>query len=243
MGFGKGSSTTVTTPELTPEQRAAINAQTGFLTGTIIPTYQRAVTGATNVYNQGLPGVTQAAQNYGTLAGQAQKVAGETGESALRTGIAGLENLFSNDYEQQQLAAALQPAEAQYMQNLQGLNAGFGGAGQMGSARQALAQNQLAGMTQASQQQAAANVLRDIANQRAAVGQALAGLGQAGLGQAVNYGQAGVNAAMVPQDLYNRYASVVFGAPATSYSPNFAGTQGSTANQSSLGFNFSMPKF
>jgi len=232
MSFGKNNTTTTTTPSLTPEQRAAINAQTGFLTGTIVPTYQKAVTGATDVYNQNIPGITQAAQNWGTTAGQAQTAAGETGESALRTGISGLESLFGKDYEQQQLAAALQPAEAQYMQNVASQNMGFGGAGQMGSARQALANTQLAGQTQALQQQAAAGVLRDIAAQRAQVGQALAGLGQAGLGQAVNYSQAGVNAAMTPQEAYNRYASVIFGTPASSYNPSFAGTQGSTSNVS-----------
>jgi hypothetical protein len=232
MSFGKNNTTTTTAPTLTPEQRAAINAQTGFLTGTIIPTYQNAVTGATNVYNQNLPGVTGAAQNLGTVAGQAQNVAGSTGESALRTGISGLENLFGNDYVQQQLQAALMPAQAQYMQNVAGQSMGFGGAGQIGSARQALAGQQLAGQTQAMQQQAAAGVMRDIASQRAQVGQALAQLGQSGLGQAVNYAGQGVTASQVPQDVYNKYASVIFGTPQGSYLPNFAGTQGSTANQS-----------
>jgi hypothetical protein len=33
---------------------------------------------------------------------------------------------------------------------------------------------------------------------------------------------------MTPQQLYNQYASVIFGTPAASYSPDFRGTQGST---------------
>ena len=234
MSFGKSGGTTVQTPEMTPEQRQQIAAQTGFFTGTIAPTYQQAVQGATDIYNQGAPGVTYAAQNLAGTAGQAQQALGSTGESALRTGISGLENLFSNDYESQQMQAALAPAQAQYQQNLAGLQAGFGGAGQISSARQALANTQLAGTAQQQQQQAAAKVASDIASQRLAAGQSLAGLGQSGLGQAIGAASQGVTAAMTPQQLYNQYASVIFGTPSASYNPNFAGTQGSTTTQNAL---------
>jgi hypothetical protein len=230
MSMGKSGGTTVQTPEMTPEQRQQIAAQTGFFTGTIAPTYQTAVKGATDIYNQGAPGVTYAAQNLAGTAGQAQQVLGGTGESALRTGITGLENLFGNDYEAQQMQAALAPAQAQYQQNLAQLGNQFGGAGQIGSARQALANTQLAGTAQMQQQQAAAQVAKDIAAQRLAAGQSLAGLGQAGLGQAIGAAGQGVTAAMTPQQLYNQYASVIFGTPASSYNPNFAGTQGQTTN-------------
>lgn len=237
MSFGKGGGTTVQTPEITPEQRQQIAAQTGFFTGTIAPTYQQAVKGATDIYNQGAPGATYAAQNLASVAGQAQQALGSTGESALRTGVSGLENLFGNDYLSQQLQAALAPAQAQYQQNLAGLQAGFGGAGQIGSARQALANTQLAGTAQMQQQQAAAQVLKDVAAQRAAAAQSLAGIGQGGLGQAIGAAQQGVTAAMTPQQLYNQYASVIFGTPAASYSPNFSGTQGMTTqtNQTNFG--------
>ena len=234
MSFGKSGGTTVQTPEMTPEQRQQIAAQTGFFTGTIAPTYQQAVKGATDIYNQGAPGVTYAAQNLAGTAGQAQQALGSTGESALRTGISGLENLFSNDYESQQMNAALAPAQAQYQQNLAGLQAGFGGAGQIGSARQALANTQLAGTTQQQQQMAAAKVASDIANQRLAAGQSLAGLGQGGLGQAIGAASQGVTAAMTPQQLYNQYASVIFGTPSASYNPNFAGTQSTTTTQNAM---------
>ena len=230
MSMGKSGGTTVQTPEMTPEQRAQIEAQTNFFTGTIAPTYQQAVKGATNLYNQGAPGVTNAAQNLAGTAGQAQQALGSTGESALRTGISGLENLFGNDYEQQQLQAAMSAPEMQYQQNLAAQNANFGGAGNLGSARQALAQTQLAGQTQALQQQAAAGVLKDIAAQRLSAGQSLAQLGQGGLGQAIGAAGQGVTAAMTPQQLYNQYASVIFGTPASAYNPNFAGTQGMTTN-------------
>lgn len=238
MSAGKGSGGSTAQVELSPEQRQQIASQTQFFTNTIAPTYEQAVQGATNLYNQGSPGVTNAAQQLGGTAAQASEALGSTGESALRTGISGLENLFGTDYEKQQLAAAMQPAQAQYQQNLQNQAAQFGGAGQLGSARQALAANQLAGSTQATQAQTAAQVEQNISAQRAAAAQSLAGLGQAGIGQAVGAAGQQVQAAMTPQQLYNQYASVIFGTPSASYNPNFAGTQNTTTstNSSNLGF-------
>ena len=236
MSFGKGGGTTVQTPEMTPEQRAQIQAQTGFFTNTIAPTYNQAVQGATDLYNQGSPGVTAAAQNLAGTANQAQQALGSTGESALRTGISGLENVFGNDYVNQQLQAAMTPAEAQYQQNLQGLQAQFGGTGNLGSARQALAQTQLAGQTQAAQQAAAAGVMKDVAAQRLAAGQSLTSAGQGGIGQAIGAASQGVTAAMTPQQLYNQYASVIFGTPSAAYNPNFAGTQATTTNASNYNY-------
>lgn len=232
MSFGKGGGTTVQTPQLSDEQRQQIAAQTGFFTGTIAPQYQEAVRGAKDIYNLAAPGVTYAGQNLAGQAGKAQQVLGTTGESALRTGIYGLESLFGNDYLSQQMQAALAPAQAQYQQNLAQLQAGFGGAGQIGSARQALANTQLAGTAQQQQQQAAAQVLRDVSQQRAAAAQNLAALGQGGIGQALGAAAQGVSAAMTPQQLYNQYASVIFGTPAASYTPDFRGTIGSTTTGS-----------
>jgi len=228
MSFGKSGGTQVTTPELTPEQRQQIQAQNKFFTETIAPTYERAVQGASDLYQGNRGGVLNAAQQLSGRAGQAGQALGETGESALRTGIEGLQSLFSPDYEKQQLNAALQPAQAQYLQNLANQQAQFGGSGNLGSARAALAQGQLAGSTMAAQQQAAAGVLKDIAAQRAGVGSTLASLGQGGLGQAIGAAGQQVTASMVPQDLYNKYASVIFGTPATSYSLGPTGTNTQT---------------
>lgn len=233
MSFGKSTSTT--TPTLTPEQKAQIAAQTEFFTKTIAPTYEQAVRGATDIYNLNAGGVLNAAQNQAAMARQVQQAIGETGESALRTGITGLQNLFNPNYEAQQIQAALAPAQAQYMQNVANQQAMFGAAGNLGSARQALADRQLAGATQAAQMQTAAQVARDIAAQRMGVGTTLAQLGQGGLGQALGAAGQGVSAAMIPQQLYNQYASVIFGAPAASYTPDFRGTQGSTQTRLGLG--------
>jgi hypothetical protein len=226
MSFGK--STQTTTPQLTEEQKAQIAAQTGFFTGTIAPTYEAAVKGATDVYNVNLPGVYSGAQNLAGTARQAQTSLGETGESALRSGITGLQSLFDPNYERQQVMAAMGPAQAQYLQNIQSQRAQFGGTGQLGSARQALADRQLAGQTQSAMMGTAAQISKDIASQRLQAASDLARLGQGGVGQAVGAAGTAAQAAFMPQDLYNRYASVIFGTPAASYSPNFAGTQGQT---------------
>lgn len=217
MSFGKSGSTTYTTPELTPEQREQIKAQNQFFTGTIAPTYQGAVQGATELYNWGAPGVTRAAQNLAGTASQVQQTLGETGESAVRTGISGLQTLFGPEYERQQLEAAMAPAQMQYQKNLADLQAQFGGAGNLGSARSALAAQSLAGATQATQAATAANILRDINAQRLQAGSTLAQLGQGGLGQALGAAGQGITAGMAPQELYNKYASVIFGTPSQSY--------------------------
>jgi hypothetical protein len=236
MSFGKSSSTT--TPTLTEEQKAQIKAQTDFFTGTIAPTYTGAVKGATDVYNQNVGGVVNAGQNLAGVAGQAQQTLGETGESALRTGISGLQSLFSPDYERNQIQSALAPAQAQYQQNLAAQQAQFGGSGNLGSARQALAGQQLAGQNQALQAKTAADLQSQIASQRMGVGAQLAGLGQGGIGQALGAAGQQVSAAMTPQQLYNQYASVIFGTPSASYNPDFRGTQSQSQTGTNIGGNF-----
>lgn len=235
MSFGKSSSTT--TPQLTQEQRDQIAAQTAFFTGTIAPTYKGAVENATNLYNLSAPGVQNAAQNLASTASQAQQTFGSTGESALRTGVSGLESLFSPEYEANQISAAMAPAQAQYMQNIANQEAQFGGSGELGSARQALAARQLAGTTQAQQAQTAAQIQSNIAAQRAAAAQSLAGIGAGGLTAAQQAAGQVVTAGMTPQQLYNQYASVIFGAPSAAYNANFTGTQGQTKTGTSFGIN------
>jgi hypothetical protein len=237
MSFGKSSSTT--TPTLTDEQKAQIKAQTDFFTGTIAPTYTGAVQGATDVYNQNVGGVTNAAQNLAGTAQQAQQSLGETGESALRTGIGGLQSLFTPDYERNQIMSALAPAQSQYQQNLAAQQAQFGGTGNLGSARQALAGQQLAGQNAALQAKTAADIQAQVAAQRMGVGTTLAQLGQGGIGQALGAAGQQVSASMTPQQLYNQYASVIFGTPSASYNPDFRGTQGGTVTGSKFGIDTS----
>jgi hypothetical protein len=222
-------------PLLSPQQAAMLQAQTGMFTGTTAPAMQQAITGQTNLYNTEAGGVTQAAQNLAGTAAQAQNVLGSGGESAYNTGISGLENLYSPQYQAQQLQAALQPGEAQYAQNIANQQAQFGGAGQLGSARSALAQAQTAGATQAAQQQAAATVMNNITTQQQNAANSLLSAGQSGLTGAQSAAQNQITAAMAPQQLYNQYASVLYGQPSSSYSGNYSGTIGSTGTQSGYG--------
>jgi len=239
MSFGSQSTYSTSTPTLTPQQTEMIQAQTDFFKNSIQPSYQNAVAGENALYNQTAPGVNTAAQNLSGISGQAQNVLGSTGESALRTGINGLESLYSPDYEAQQLNAAMMPAQAQYAQNIANQQAQFGGAGQLGSARSDLAQQQTAGQTQAAQMMAGANVESQIAAQRAAAGQALIGAGQGGMTAAQSAANNQLTASMAPQALYNQYANVLFGTPSQSWNPNFAGTQtiASTGGGTSFGLN------
>ena len=71
---------------------------------------------------------------------------------------------------------------------------------------------------------------------RLAAGQALAGFGQGGIGQAIGAAGQRVSAAMTPQQLYNQYASVIFGTPAAAYNPDFRGTQGQTVTRQGYDF-------
>ena len=235
MSGSKGGTTTYSNPELTPEQRQQIQAQNELFTGTIAPNIKEAVSGASNLYNTSAGGVKNAAQNLAGTASQVGQTTGEVGESALRTGVAGLESLFSPDYAQEQLNAAMAPAQAQYMQNLANQQAQFGGTGNLGSARQALAGQQLAGQTQSAQAATAANILKDITAQRAQVGGQLAQIGGAGLGQALGAAGTGVTAAMTPQDYFNKYLAGPYGAPTASYGLGPYGTSGGTSSNQ-IGF-------
>jgi hypothetical protein len=248
-------STTTQQAVLTPEQKQAIAAQTEFLTGKtgegaastlgpgIIPTYSGAVEGAKNIYNKSAGGVLTAAQNLAGQAGQAQQSLGETGESALRTGITGLQSLFDPNYEANQIRNALQPAQAQYQQNLAGQQAAFGGSGNLGSARQALAGQQLAGSNQALMAKTAADTQATIAAQRMTAANSLANMGASNIGQALGAAGQQVSAAMTPQDFYNKYAGVIFGTPSGSYTPDFRGTQGSNSTTTGVKFGAEIPGF
>jgi len=235
MSGGKSNNQSSTDPKLTAAQAAQVEAQNQFFTGTLAPTYSGAVKGATDVYNQAAGGVKDASQNLAGVAGAAQKSLGETGESALRTGISGLQSLFNPDYEANQIKAALSPAQAAYAQNIAQQEAQFGGTGNLGSARQALAGRQAAGANQALMAKTAADVQRDVAGQRMSTAGQLAQLGQSGIGQSLGAAGTKLGASQADIDLYNKYASVIFGTPSASYNLGPTGSNTSTSG-SNLGF-------
>jgi len=237
--FDKSSGSSA--PVTTEEQKALLKAQTAAMTGTFLPTYQQAVNGATTLYNQNAGGVLNAAQNQAGMARQAQQLLGETGESALRTGITGLQGIFDPNYMNQQIAAATAPAQAQYLQNIELQDRAMGGAGMLGSARQALADRALAGQTAAQQQQIAATTANNIMAQRLQAANQLASYGQGGIGQALGASGNAVSASMVPQQLYNQYASVIFGTPSAQLTPDFRGTQGTETTKTGIDFGVQLP--
>lgn len=233
-----GTNTTVTTPTLSPEQQQMQATQLDLFKNYLAPAYAGLIGQGQTTYNQNIGGVTNAGQNLAGVGRQVQQTAGETGESALRTGVAGLESLFNPDYERNQLQAAMAPAQAQYQQNIANQQAQFGGTGNLGSARQALAGQQLAGQNAALQASTAAQIQRDIAAQRAGVGAQLAGIGSAGLGQALAGAQAGVGASQLGMNQFAQLAGIYQGVPVQAGIPNFGGTQGSTQTGSKFGISF-----
>lgn len=234
MGGGKSSGSS--TPVVTQEQRDLLKAQTGFLTDTALPAYKQTIGGAQTAYNQTAPAATSAAQtamDVGQRTGALQEAGGA---GAYMQGLSGLSNLFSPQYKQQQINAALQPATEDVREQMNQQGALFGGAGGLGSARQALASNNLASLSQARLGNIAAQVSGNVESQRQAAANTLLGAGQQGLQAAQQSAASRIGYAQTPQDIYSKYASVVYGTPQASTTPSFQGTQGQTTSGKGLGF-------
>ena len=238
--LGKSSGSSNTTVQLTPEQRDQIKLQTDALRNTFLPAYQNTVTGAKNVYNQVAPAANAAAQNASQVAGAAGGLQGLVGAGALTTGVSGLESLFNPDYEKNQVNAALQAGRESARESQAGQNAMYGGAGGLGSSRQALADANLSSLNAQRQATAAAGAQAQVQANKAAAAQQLAGIGGAGLTAAQQAATSQVGLAQVPQDVYSKYASIVYGVPQASTVSNFTGTQGQsqTGNSKSSGSSF-----
>lgn len=240
MGGGKGSS--ISTVQMTPEQRQLLQAQTDFLTGTAFPAYKKTVGGAEAAYGQTAPAALSAAQtamDVGQRAGALQE-AGGTG--AYLSGLSGLQKLFSPEYKQEQINAALQPATEDIREQMNQQGAMFSGAGGLGSSRQALASRNLASLGQARLGNVAAQISGNVETQRQNAANALLGAGQAGLSAAQQAAASRIGYAGTPQDIYSKYASIVYGVPQGSTTPQFQGTQGSTSTGKSMGFQMPVPK-
>jgi len=181
------------------------------------------------------------------------------GQGLTGYGSSQLAQLFSPAYKQEQIQASLQPAREAAREAQAGQNAMYGGAGGLGSSRMALADRNLRSLNQQRMQSTVAQTSAAIENQRQQAANTLLGTGTQGLstagnlygnlltsglgagatganiiGQAVDTSGKAIGYAQSPMDLYNKYASVVYGTPQASTTANFAGTQG--ANTSSKGF-------
>lgn len=234
MGGGKGSSTTQV--QMTPAQEKLLGAQTDFLTNTAFPAYSQTVGGAQTAYNQTAPAATQAAQNAMNVSNIAGAIQGAGGAQAYGQGLSGLQNLFSDQYKQEQINAALQPATEDIREQMNQQGALFGGAGGLGSSRQALASQNLASLGQARLGNVAAQTSANVESQRQAAANSLISAGQSGLSAAQQSAAANIGYAQTPQDIYSKYASVVFGVPQGNTTPNFQGTQGTSTSGKSMGF-------
>ena len=201
--------------------------------------------GGSQAYGQGLGGTSALA---GYQAGMGQNLFGG--------GASQLAQLFNPQYKQQQIDAALQAGRESARESQAGQNAMYGAAGGLGSARMALADRNLSSLNAQRQATAAAGASAAVEGQRQAAANALMGAGAGALGQAgglfgglIGAGQQGLAGAQqaagsrigyagAPQDIYGKYASVVFGVPQQSTTANYAGTQGSSTSGKGGGIKF-----
>ena len=229
FGAQSGSNQTTTTPMINPQQMAENNAASQVF-GQYAQNAGNTLTGSQDQFNKSLPGVNQMAGNVASYGNQAQNILGGLGQQNSQVGSQGLQNLFSNDYEQQQLNASQIPAQQQYQQNVANQNAGFGGSGQLGSARAALAGGQLAQTNQQNQQMAAANVANQVAQQRASAANQLMTGGQNQIQGGLQAGQAGLGALQVPMQ-YTQLFSQLQNAIGQGTRGQYGGTSGSVTTQ------------
>jgi len=238
MGGGKSSGTQKTEVQLTPEQKELLKVQTGFLKDTALPAYKETVGGAKDVLGDVMPAVTNAAGNATDVATRTGGVQEAIGTGALTAGTLGLASLFDPQYEEQQVNAALQKGREDIREQIGGQNAMYGGAGGLGSSRMALADTNLRQLGEQRQSTAAATARAAVQANKAAAAEKLATIGGAGLTGAQSSAASKIGFAGVPQDIYSKYASVVYGVPQGNTTPVFTGTQGTTTKGSSKGFGF-----
>lgn len=234
MGFGKGSGNT--SVQVTPEQRQALAAQTEALTGTFLPAYKSTIGKAEDVLGQVMPKATAAAD----IASGASLATGGAqtglGLKNLYGGSEALTNLFNPDYKKEQIQASLQPVREAFREDVGSQNALFGGAGGGTSARLALAQENLKNLAENRAQATAAGVSSNVENLRAAAARDLMTSGTASIGAGNTALANRVALAQTPQDVLSKYASVIYGTPQASTTPNFAGTQGQKTSSKGFGF-------
>jgi len=234
MGFGKGSSSSA--PVVTEEQKELLRAQTGFLTNTALPQYQKTIGGAEERMTGLQPFIEKSAKSVfdrsGEIASGATKQAGELVTSGATT----LGALFDPQYEQNQIQAALQTGREAARESQLGQNAMYGAAGGLGSSRMALADKNLASLNAQRQATAAAGAQAQVQANRMGAARTALESGQSLGTLGMNAGQQQISSAGAPLDLYSKYASIVYGTPQASTTPSFQGTQGQKTGSKGFGF-------
>jgi hypothetical protein len=234
MGMGKGSSSSA--PIVTEEQKEAIKAQTGFLTETALPEYKNTIAGAKEALYGTAANALPAMYSALNAAESGGRTSLQQGESALNTGVQNLGALFGPKYKEEQIQAALQPAREEIREQIGSQNAMFGAAGGAGSTRSALARENLRSLGEQRLATAAATASSGVEANRAAAAAQLGQLGTQNIGQGANLYAGRIALAGTPQDVVSKYASVIYGTPQASTTPNFAGTQGTKASSKGFGF-------
>jgi hypothetical protein len=234
MGGGKSSGSQ--SVQMTPEQHDLLAAQGKFLTDTAFPTYQKTIGSAGNVYTGITPQVTSASEKATNVASQTGGLQQDVGGASLVGGTAGLASLFGPQYEQEQVDAALQAGRESGRETQAQQNAMYGSAGGLGSSRMALADRSLKSIIEQRQATAAAAARAAVQAQKATAATSLIGAGQTGLKAANEAAAAKISYATSPLDAFAKYASIIYGTPQASTTPNFAGTQSSTGSSKSSGF-------
>ena len=114
----------------------------------------------------------------------------QTGQQLQNQGANTISTLFSPQYEQQQIQGALQSGYQSALDAQNGQNAMYGGAGGLGSSREALADENLQSLTAQRQEQAAANAMNGVQQNQLSAANSLLGAGTSNLGAANSaYGQ------------------------------------------------------
>ena len=235
QGKTSSSGSTTTSPTISGTQSQYLGNQAGLGTQAM-GALGSTLGSATDLYNQSAGGVNNAATNVANTGNALSQNMGQGGASAYNTGINALSNISSPAYQQAEINAAMIPGQQQYAQNLAAQGSQFGGAGQIGSARQALAGQQLAGQNQLNQQLAGANVLNNLTNQQMQAGQALTGAGISGGQLGLQGSQAGLAASQAPMSYLQQLASLYGGVAGTQQAnPNFSGTIGQTTSTGQQG--------
>ena len=236
MGFGKSSSSSA--PVVTQEQKDLLKAQTGFLTETALPAYQQTIGGAREALDIANPYIAQSASEAFRNAGDISRTQQQAGTAGLATGMAGLASLFDPNYEKGQVQAALQTGREAMREQFGSQNAMFGAAGGLGSSRQALADKNLMQLGEQRQATAAADAQAKVQANRASAATAIMGQGASLLPQAMQTQTGRIGIAQTPQDVFAKYASVVYGTPQQSTTPSFQGTQGVNTSGKGGGIKF-----
>jgi hypothetical protein len=239
FSFGGGSSQESQQVQLTPEQKELLRAQTSFLTGTAFPAYESTLGKAEEALGASSPATMEAAARAMGTAQRAGALQEAGGAGAYVGGMTRLAQLFSPQYKNEQITAALQPAREAVREEMGQQAALYGGAGALGSSRNALASRNLASLSEARLGSVAAATSAAIEAQRQQASNTLLEAGQAGLTGAQQSAASQIGFAQTPQDLVSKYAAIVYGTPQQSTTPNFQGTQGTTGQSSGKGYGFS----